>query len=85
MASYLVNVMNADVFDMMAAKLSAARDAHLADLNRALFASGAERQPVRRLTWRDRLHVRWMRVSRYIVILWRAVKGDDPYDVESDW
>jgi hypothetical protein len=69
-------------FDLIAAKLEAAKQSHLADLNRELFSTAAsEYQPVV-LTWRGQLRVWRLRAARYCATLWDALRGRDPYDFE---
>jgi hypothetical protein len=71
-------------FDLLAAKLEAAKAEHMRMLNEQLFADGVG-VPVRPLTWRDRVRRRVARVRGYVSTLWRALKGDDPYDVDWDY
>ena len=71
---------NERAFDLLAAKLEAAKDAMIANLNGHILAN--EYGPFKPITWHDRLRLRWLRVQRYFSTLWDALCGRDPYD---DW
>ena len=66
-------------FDLISAKLDAAKAEHRRLLNAELFRDGAGIKP-RPLTWRERLNARFLRARRYLFTVWMALRGDDPYD-----
>lgn len=73
-----------DSFDLVAAHMERLKADMIAELNRDLFSDGTTR-PAPPLTWRQRFRLRMGRISSYFATLWRALKGDDPYDVDYDY
>jgi hypothetical protein len=71
--------------DLMAAKMEAVKRDMMRQINEDLFRDAGPRQPARLLTWRDHLNRRIQRVRAYLSTLWRALRGDDPYDVDWDY
>ena len=73
-----------EAYDAIAAMMERAKREHMRELNRQLFASGSGAAIPYRVTWRSWLRLRFLRVRRYCVTLWQALRGDDPYDVGCD-
>jgi hypothetical protein len=74
-------------FDLMVAKMDTLKADMRRQLNEDLFGDAlryAVMMPRRPLTWRDHLRNRLRRITAYWVTLGRALRGDDPYDSESD-
>lgn len=76
-------------FDALRAKLEASQAAMREQLNAAIYADGApsmvrmlsKREP----TWWDYRRWHLFRAQLYFLTLWKAIKGDDPYDTDADW
>jgi len=77
--------MNESTFQIYVQQLEAAKRQHMDRLNAELFADMGAHVPITPLTWRQQLQRRVARVRAYFMTLWRAVKGDDPYDTEYDY
>ena len=71
-------------YDEIVAMMERAKCEHRRELNRQLFASGSDTVRPYRVTWRSRCRLRILRVRSYFVTLHKALRGDDPYDVEWD-
>ncbi len=74
-------MLSKDAYDMVRAKMEEASAAHRDELNRQMFASGnyVHVAPAPLTPWRQMLVVRG-RVTAYLSTLWRALKGEDPYE-----
>lgn len=71
-------------FDFIAAKIHNSIADHARLLNEQLFRSG-ERAQVPPLGRIARLRVMAARMRAYSHTLWRAIRGDDPYDTDYDY
>jgi hypothetical protein len=67
-------------FDLVAARLEAAKREHIDELNRDIFRVELTYTLRKPLTWRERVGLKASRVRAYFVTLWRALRGDDPYE-----
>lgn len=66
--------------EMLASRLEAAKRQALIRLNRELFADGGQTYAPAPSTWRTRLRSRLAPIRGYLSTLWRALKGEDPYE-----
>lgn len=77
--------MNKPAFDLLDAKMEQMKRDSIRLLNADLFRDAGPRIPPKPLTWRERLTRRVTRAKAYFSTLWKALKGDDPYDVDWDY
>lgn len=70
-------------FEALAKEIAAYRKLAVERLNRDIFADGAGSRPMREMapSWSRRVRIR---ASDYLLTLWRALKGEDPYE-DSGW
>lgn len=75
-----VHVHDSTLTDLLTKQIQARIE--ITRINRQLLMEGVSSAPLPPLTWRQRLWRHGDRVCAYMTTLWRALKGDDPYDVE---
>lgn len=68
-------------FDLLRAKMDEHAAAMRAELNRQLYAA----TPIKAYAPIPAYRRAWWRVRGYLSTLWDALRGRDPYDIDSDY